>query len=99
MKVFFANNQLRRCFEDSKQAQREWNIAVARKYIQRIRLILDTPSFAKLRGIRSFRLHPLRGQLAGRFAIDLNNRWRIILTYDEDEESVLILEVTNHYDD
>ena len=70
-----------------------------KKYIQRIRFILDTPSFDALRGIRSFRLHSLRGQLAGRFAIDLNNRWRIILTYNEDEETVLILEVTNHYDD
>ena len=99
MKVYFANNRLRRCFEDSGRARREWGTAVANKYIQRIHYILDTPDFAELRKIRFLRLHPLRGKLAGRFAIDLNNRWRIILTYIEDEEAVRILEVTNHYGD
>ncbi len=99
MKVTFANNKLRHCFEDNGQAQREWNTAVARKYIQRIQLILDTPAFSELRKIRSLRLHSLHGQMTGQFAIDLNNRWRVILTYNEDENSVLISEVTNHYGD
>ena len=99
MKVYFANNRLRLCFEDSRQAQREWDTAVAKKYIQRIQLILDTPNFGELRNIRSLRLHPLSGALAGQFAMDLNRRWRIVFAYDEADESVRILEVTNHYGD
>lgn len=99
MEVYFANNRLRRCFEDGRQAQREWNDAVAKKYIQRVQLILNTPSFVELRRIRSIRLHSLSGPLTGQYAMDLNRRWRIILTYDSAEESVRILEVTHHYGD
>lgn len=99
MNVFFADRQLQQCFEDYSRAKRRWGVSVARKYIQRIKWILDTNSFNDLRRIRSFRLHPLSGQLTGQFAIDLNRSWRLILTYDEDEESIRILEVTNHYGD
>ena len=99
MKVFFANRSLEQCFEDYNQAERNWGIAVARKYIQRIQWILNATDFNSLRTIRSFRLHALSGPMAGRFAIDLNRRWRIILTYDPTDESVNIMEVTNHYGD
>ena len=99
MKVFFANRQLRQCFEDYSRTERKWGVSVARKYIQRVRWILDTNSFNDLRMIRSFRLHPLSGPLAGQFALYLNRSWRLTLTYDEDEEAVHILEVTNHYED
>ena len=99
MEVSFAARYLRQCFEDYHQAERRWGRAVARKYIQRVNLILDTQDFNGLRRIRSFRLHPLSGQRTGQFAIDLNRNWRVVLTYDEDEESIRILEVTNHYGD
>ena len=99
MEVFFASRHLRQCFEDYDQAERRWGRAVARKYIQRVNLILDTRNFNYLRRIRPLRLHPLSGRRVGQFAIDLNRNWRVILTYDEDEEAVRILEVTNHYDD
>ena len=99
MKVFFADRQLQQCFEGYSRAERRWGVSVARKYIQRVRWILDTNSFNDLRLIRSFRLHSLSGPRTGQFAIDLNRSWRLILTHDENEESVLILEVTNHYED
>jgi len=99
MKIFFANRRLEQCFEDYNQAERNWGVAVARKYIQRIQWILNAPNFNALRTIRSFRLHSLSGPFVGQFAIDLNRRWRIILIYNATDESVNILEVTNHYGD
>ena len=99
MEVSFSTRQLRQCFEDYGQADRRWGRAVARKYIQRVNLILDTDSFDYLRRIRSLRLHPLSGERTGQFSIYLNRSWRIILAYDEREGSVRILEVTNHYGD
>ena len=99
MEVFFATRNLRQCFEDYNQAERRWGRAVARKYIQRVNMILDTRDFNSLRRIRPLRLHPLSGRRTGQFAIDLNRNWRIALSYDEDGESIRILEVTNHYDD
>ena len=99
MRVTFANNRLRQCFENYNQAQREWDVAVAKKYIQRITWIVNADNFNDLRQIRSLRLHQLSGQRAGQFAVDLNNRWRIILVYDENQDTVHILEVINHYGD
>ena len=99
MKVIFANRQLQRCFEDYNRAEKRWGIAVARKYIQRVSWILDTHDFNDLHRVRSFRLHPLSGMRIGQYAIDLNRRWRLILTYDENEDSVRIIEVTSHYED
>lgn len=99
MRVTFANRRLRRCFEDSGIAQRQWSVAVARKYIQRVQWIIDAANFNALYNIRSLRLHPLSGQRADQFAISLNYRWRIVLAYDKAEETVLIVEVTNHYGD
>ncbi len=72
---------------------------MARKYIQRVVQIQQVSRFNDLYMMRSLRLHRLAGSRAGQFAIDLNNRWRMILTYDEEAEVVRILEVTNHYDD
>lgn len=99
MEISFSIRYLRQCFEDYNQAERRWGRAVTRKYIQRINLMLDTQDFNYPRRMRSLRLYPLSGQRTGQFAIYLNRNWRVILTYDEDEESIHILEVTNHYDD
>ncbi len=99
MEVHFANRRLRRCFENHSHAQQRWGVAVARKYIQRIEFIKAAQNLNALQAIRSFRLHPLSGQRAGQFAIDLNDRWRMIFIYQENERVVRILEVTNHYGD
>lgn len=99
MKIIFGNRRLQRCFEDYNRAEKRWGIAVARKYVQRVGWILNAPDFNYLQRVRSFRLHPLSGPRNGQFAIDLNRNWRLILTYHEDEDSVRIIEVTNHYDD
>ena len=48
---------------------------------------------------RSLHFHPLKGQRDGQYAISLNERWRLIFTYDSETETLSIKEVTNHYDD
>ncbi len=52
-----------------------------------------------VQGMQSLRLHRLRGQREGQWAIDLNSGWRLLVTYDEGEATVLVQEVSNHYDD
>ena len=49
--------------------------------------------------IRSLRLHPLKGARKGELSIYLTGRWRLIVTPGDTEESVIIQEVSNHYDD
>ena len=99
MKVFFADRQLQQCFEDYSRAERRWGVPVARKYIQRVGLIMNARDFIICVGYPHLGCIRSQASLTGRFAIDLNRSWRLILTHDEDKKSVRILEVTNHYED
>ena len=76
-----------------------WGPVIARRYIQRIDVLMEAEKFNILYGIRSLRMHRLSGQRRGQFAISLDRRWRIILSYVESENKVRIEEVTNHYGD
>ena len=68
-------------------------------YIRRVDLLSEIDEFHMLYTLRTIRLHRLSGQRSGQFAITLNRRWRLVISYIEDENRVVIEEVTNHYDD
>ena len=99
MKVQFGSRHLQRCYEESKEAIRTWGADVGRKYVQRVGILLATRTFADLYSIRALRLHPLKGEREGQYAITLTGRWRLILTCLPDEQTIRIDEVSSHYDD
>lgn len=72
---------------------------VGRKYITRINALYAVRSLQDVYGIRSMRLHPLKGSKKGELSIDLTGKWRLIVTKGETEECITISEVSNHYDD
>lgn len=97
MKVRFRSNQLRRCYEDENLAYRAWGRAVGEQYLNKVTRILDAPALSDLFDLRSLRLHPLRGGRQGQYAMTLVGRWRLIISVAEDE-TIVIEEVSNHYD-
>ena len=99
MKVDFVNQRLLENYKTSARASRAWGPAVARKYIQRVDILNATHQFNDLYKIQSLRLHKLSGQRAGQFSIHLDIRWRLVFTYLEEENKILVEEVTNHYGD
>ena len=99
MEVSFRSSQLERCYRNSQLARRRWGDVVARKYIQRVKQLLNVMTVQDLRQLRFMRLHALSGRRAGQFAIDLTGRWRLIVVIHETSGSLEIMEVTNHYDD
>ncbi len=99
MKVIFKNRALRDRYEDVSKASRAWGAQVARKYIQRVEQIEAMPTFHSLFSIRSLRLHPLKGDRQGQYALTLVGRYRLIIEQDEESDAVLVSEVSNHYDD
>lgn len=99
MQVTFATTSLRKCFESSDAGVKQWGAEIARKYIQRVNLIVAAKGLTDLATPRSLHLHPLKGDRAGQHAISLNDRWRLIFTHNKEEGTVQIEEVTNHYDD
>ena len=99
MEVRFRTNRLQRNYERSSQAISEWGPVVGRKYIIRITEIYDARTFGTLLQIRSMRLHPLRGQFDGLWAINLTGAWRLLISKGASEQEIIIEEVSNHYGD
>ena len=99
MIVKFRNQTLRKSYEDANRASREWGPRVARRYIQRIEQIEAMPNFHSLFSIQSLRLHPLKGNRRRQYALRLVGRYRLIIEQDDTSDTVLVSEVSNHYDD
>ena len=99
MEVSFRTNRLKNNYRESTGAVRDWGVAVGRKYVSRINQLRRVRDFREAYAGRSFNLHPLRGNRAGTFAISLNDRWRLIVSRGGSERSVIIEEVSDHYDD
>ena len=99
MEVIFRTRQLLRCYENASQAERQWGRRVARRYAFRIEQIREIEDFYQLYGIPSLRLHPLRGSRNNELSIYLVGRWRLIVSRGDTERSIIIEEVSNHYDD
>ena len=99
MEVSFRTNQLRRYYEESSRAIRQWGADVGRKYITRINQLYAVRDFQEAYHLRSMRLHPLKGSKRGELSIYLTGKWRLIVTKGGTEEDVIVKEVSNHYDD
>ncbi len=68
-------------------------------YIRRIQMLYAVKDFHDAYQRPALRLHPLRSSQREELSIYLTGRWRLIVTKGETEESVIIEEVSNHYDD
>lgn len=99
MEIGFRTARLRRSYEDSSRAIQEWGPVVGRSYVTRINMLSELKNFQAAYGVRAFRLHPLHGALRGEISIYLVGRWRLIVTEGDTDDSVIIEEVSNHYDD
>ena len=49
--------------------------------------------------IRSLRFHKLSGEREGQYAIVLDDRWRLIVSYMDAESKFRVEEVSRHYGD
>ncbi|MFN0148668.1 MAG: hypothetical protein ACKVT1_19370 [Dehalococcoidia bacterium] len=99
MDVEWADRRLRERFEMSAEGTRAWGPQVARRYILRVNFLLEADDWAAVLAHRALRAHPLHGPSAGAWSIVLHDRWRLVVTYDEQARRVRIEEVSNHYGD
>ncbi len=98
MEVIFRTRQLQRNYENRVRAIIDWGPEVGQRYGQRIDEIRGAQSMGHLYRIPAFRLHPLHGSRAGELSIYLIGRWRLIVTMDDTAQTVIVEEVSNHYD-
>lgn len=100
MRIIFKTKKLETCYTSNAEADRAWGQVVGRKYIQRLDIIRAANTLEDLKKLRPLRCHPLKGDRAGQWAINLTGFYRLIFTLQGDQlEIVCIEEVSKHYDD
>ena len=99
MQVTFRTAQLERCYKEINAGTRRWGEAVARRYVQRISILYAAASIADLRAMTALRFHALKGDRAAQYALWLGGRARLVVSFSEDEKTVMVEEVNQHYGD
>ena len=77
-------------------AGRFFGIPVGRKYIQRLAVLRAVDKFSQLYGLKALRLHPLKGQRTGEYAITLTGNYRLIIQ-KIDEDKILVIDVEDYH--
>ncbi len=100
MQVEYKSKALRDRYETFEKAKRTWGEVVALKYVDRIDILWACRSIADLGKLPQLRFHPLKGDRKGQYAIDLDEKMRLIVSFmDEGRTRVRIEEVSKHYGD
>lgn len=107
--IEFKDRKLRKNCNDFDLAKREWGEKIARKLIQRLNEIYAAENLENLNCLPPTRCHPLKGDRAGQFAVDLVHPFRLIFTpvktelrHEDVDKSLIdrvrILGVENYHD-
>ena len=80
------------------EATRMLGVPIGRRYIQRLAVLRAVDKFTELYGHRALRLHPLRGDRAGQYAITLSANYRLTITRIS-EDAIRILSVEDYHGD
>ncbi len=91
--IEFATTRLATASRSLSEASQLFGVPIGRKYIQRLAVFRAADKFAELYGHRALRLHPLKGNRAGQYAMTLTGNYRLIIERtSEDEVRVLVVE-------
>lgn len=100
MDIQFRTKRLLNCYEKSKEGQRQWGEKVARRYIERVNILRTAKSAQDLYRVSVLNFHPLSGKKKGLYALTLIDRWRMEVSFQDQELSVVrVEEVSQHYGD
>ncbi len=98
MRIEFANNKLRKCYEQQAVAIRQWGSDVGVRYRQIVDTVESVELFEDLHKYRYLRLHVLRGKRAGQYAITILGPHRLILVPEQDGRTAVIKDVVDYHD-
>jgi proteic killer suppression protein len=96
--VVFGDRQLDRAYREHSRAVRAWGPDVAKKFLMRVEALYAATDFSEIRGMAALRAHPLKGERAGLWALDLTATWRLLVEPSDDGRAVTVREVSNHYE-
>jgi toxin HigB-1 len=98
VKLEYSTHRLAEASVSLTEASRLFGVTIGRKYIQRLAVLRATDKFTQLFGHRALRLHPLKGNRAGQYAITITGNYRLILERVE-EDIVRIMDVEDYHGD
>ena len=98
MKIEFSSHRLADASVSLSEASRLFGVPIGRKYLQRLAVLRATDKFTQLYGHQALRLHPLKGNKTGQYAITLTGNCRLIMEQVE-EERVRIMDVEDYHGD
>jgi toxin HigB-1 len=98
VEIEFSSNRLSNASIDLSEANRLFGIPVGRKYIQRLAILRAIDTFSQLYGLQALRLHPLKGNRSGQYAILLTGNYRLIIEKIK-EDVVRIVNVEDYHGD
>lgn len=96
MDIEYSNNRLEASSLNLNEAVHLFGLPVGRKYIQRVLILRAVGKFSELYGIRALKLHQLKGNRSGEYAITLTGNYRLIIENIR-EEKVLIVAVEDYH--
>lgn len=100
MQITFGTSKLKKQYEKRTEAVKAYGEDVGKRYVGRINIIKSMRTLDELMKAPSLRCHPLKGNRAGQWAVNLTGFVRLIFTLSGDNlEIVCIEEVSKHYDD
>jgi proteic killer suppression protein len=100
VQVKFRTTQLQRCYESHTKATQKWGAEVGHRYVQRIDILYAAETIDDLHRNPVLRLHPLKGNRQGQYALWLTARARLIVSFrGKTDTTVWIEEVSKHYGD
>lgn len=99
MNVSFRGRRLERAYRESAEAVRRWGPKAGRRYIVRVTQLASARDWDDILKLRALRAHALKGDRKGLWAIDMDERWRLIVRPNQEGIEIEVVEVSRHYGD
>ena len=84
MDIFFKTKKLQKACNNERDSIRQWGPANARKIRQRLAELRAAVTLENMKILPAAGCHPLKGNRAGQFAVDVNHPFRLIFEPDHD---------------
>lgn len=99
MRIQFGDEEMRRLYEDPGYRPRRFHADLIKAYRKKVTLLYSVSSQLELRQHKALRLEQLRGDRAGQHSIRLNDQFRLMLTFQRDDEGqyVVVVEVIDYH--
>jgi len=100
MEVTFATVELEKRYRSSAEGRKAWGEKTAKRYVQRVDALYEAEAAKDLYALKALQLHPLKGRRQGQHAMRLDDSWRLIVRFGDEELTIVRVEqVSKHYGD